>query len=156
VEIGRQGDMTFESVAGLKPFAAADDVRNSHEHVFNNASTISAASAVAVPGCDWRYRVSTGEGLSLAYLAETVNKDLFNVGREVRKDLEWDTNLRPGDGLSHLRIFGASTLVLHPDDPQKALLHEPWASSGFALAPVIQGFGMVYFRSYRARTRHGS
>ena len=82
----------------------------------------------------------------MAYLSDRMQHELFAIGDDVKEDLKWRRKLHPSGGPNHLKIFGASTLVLHPDDPCGDLLHEPWATSGFVLAPVVQGFDMVYFR----------
>ena len=84
----------------------------------------------------------------MAFLSNAVNGDLFKIGKDVGSALGWTRNLRPSFGPNHLKSFGAQTLVVHPDDPKKNLLHEPWATSGFVLAPVVQGFDVVGFKAY--------
>jgi hypothetical protein len=37
-------------------------------------------------------------------------------------------------------------VALAPDSPTCALLHQPFASSGFLLAPVIRANTVLYFR----------
>ena len=148
VEFGRAGDLGIEGVAGRSLFRTADEVVAVHEWLLANADSIRRVSAKAVGELDWRYRVVPEGGPPIGFLAERVNSDLFEIGRDVQKTLEWSRSLRPDYGPEYLKTFGASTLVLHPDDPQKDLLHEPWATSGFVLAPVVQGFAMIYFKTY--------
>ncbi|MFC6519807.1 hypothetical protein ACFQAT_08475 [Undibacterium arcticum] len=48
--------------------------------------------------------------------------------------------------IRYLKSFGARTLAVAPDDPIREMLHAPWRDSGFMLAPLVLGYGMVYFR----------
>lgn len=148
VEFGRSGDLEIEGVAGRRLFRSADDVGATHQWLIGNADRIQRASAQAVGALGWRYRVVPENGPPIAFLSEHVNRDLFDIGRDVQHTLRWSGRLRPDCGPNHLKTFGVSTLVLGPDDPQRDLLHEPWATSGFVLAPVVQGFDMIYFKAY--------
>jgi hypothetical protein len=148
VEFGHAGDMTVEGVAGRGFFRTAEQVSAAHAWLLAHMNAIQQVKARAAADLNWRYRVEPEGGPPLAFLAQAVNKDLFNIGRDVLKALEWTGKLRPDGGPDHLKTFGACTLVLHPDDPQRDLLHEPWATSGFVLAPVVQGFDMIYFKKY--------
>jgi hypothetical protein len=148
VEFGRDGDLSADGVAGRKLFDSRDDVVAAHKWLLANTARIVPAKACAVPELDWRYRVMPEGGPPVALLSRNVNNDLFEIGKGVQRWLNQNGRLRPAHGPEHLKIFGACTLVLHPDDTQKDVLHEPWATSGFVLAPVVQGFDMIYFRRY--------
>jgi len=148
VEFGHDGDLDVEGVAGRALFRTADEVGAAHQWLLTHADRVGPVKARALADHDWRYRVEPAEGPPLAFLAERVNSDLFKIGKQVKTALGWNRRLRPAFGPDHLKTFGASTFVLHPDDPQKDLLHEPWATSGFVLAPVVQGFDMIYFKTY--------
>ena len=148
VEFGRDGDVTIDGTAGRTLFRTPADVEEAQQWLAGHVDRIVPATARAMPDLNWRYRVVPEGGPPLTYLSAHVGSDLFEVGKSVRKALEGDRPLRPNGGPDHLKIFGACTLVLAPDDPQKDLLHEPWASSGFVLAPALQGFDMVYFKPY--------
>ena len=148
VEFGRQGDLTPEGVAGRSLFSSPDEVLAAHQWLLANVGSIGPAAGKADPNRNWRYKVMPEKGPPVAYLSENVNSDLFSIARDVKERLKWSGRLRPHYGPEHLKIFGACTLVLSPDHPEKERLHEPWATSGFALAPVIQGFDMIYFRTY--------
>jgi hypothetical protein len=146
VEFGRAGDLSAEGVAGRGLFGSAESVIAAQCWLVDNANRIMPASARAVAELDWRYRIDPKEGPPMAYLADRIGRELFAIGDDVQEDLSLRRKLHPSGGPHHLKIFGACTLVLHPDDPCRDLLHEPWATSGFVLAPVVQGFDMVYFR----------
>lgn len=148
VEFGHDGDLSAEGVAGRAFFRGADEVGAAHQWLLTHADRIEQFKAHAVPDLDWRYRVEPENGPPLAFLSERVNSDLFEIGKDVKKALGWNGRLRPAYGPDHLKTFGAFTFVLHPDDPCRDRLHEPWATSGFVLAPVVQGFDMIYFRTY--------
>jgi hypothetical protein len=148
VEFGRQGDLAPEGVAGRSLFSSPDEVIAAHQWLLANAGEIVAAAGKADPGRNWRYSVTPEKGPPVAYLSEDVNGDLFSIARDVQTRLRWSRRLRPNYGPGHLKTFGACTLVLAPDHPEKERLLEPWATSGFMLAPVIQGFDMIYFKTY--------
>ena len=148
VEFGRQGDLTPEGVAGRSLFSSPDEVIAAHQWLLANTGEIVAAAGKADPGRNWRYSVTPEKGPPVAYLSENVNGDLFSIARDVQARLRWSRKLRPNYGPGHLKTFGACTLVLAPDHPEKERLLEPWATSGFMLAPVIQGFDMIYFTTY--------
>jgi hypothetical protein len=148
VEFGHNGDLTAEGVASRAFFGGADDVMAAHQWLLTNRGKIEQVRARAVPELEWRYRIEPENGPSLGVLSATVNGELFEIGNDVKTELALNRRLRPAYGPNHLKIFGACTLVLHPDDPCRNRLHDPWATSGFILAPVVHGFDMVYFRPY--------
>jgi hypothetical protein len=148
VELGRDGDLSAESVAGRSLFNSAADVEAAHQWLVTHTGGIEQVKARAVPDLNWRYRIEPVNGPPLGMLAEQVNSDLFGIGEDVRKELAWDSNLRPAYGPNHLKIFGSCSMVMHSDDPYRKRLHEPWATSGFVLSPVLQGFDMIYFKAY--------
>jgi hypothetical protein len=148
VEFGRDGDVTIEGTAGRTLFRNAEDVEAAQQWLAGHVDRIVPATARAVPDLNWRFRVVPQGGPPLTFLSAHVGNDLFEVGKSVQKALKGSRPLRPSGGPDHLKTFGACTLVVSPDDPQKDLLHEPWASSGFVLAPALQGFDMVYFKPY--------
>jgi hypothetical protein len=82
-----------------------------------------------------------------ALLSERINDDLFETGGKIRDCVTGAPRLRPIGKLSYLRAFGCRTLV-SPSEFDRSALHEPWATSGFMLAPMLQGFVMSYFRGY--------
>ena len=148
VEFGHDGDLQAEGVAGRAFFGSADQVGAAHQWLLAHIGSINQAKARAVPEFSWRYRIEPENGPPLGVLSERVNSDLFRIGEDVKKSLSECRGLRPAYGPNHLKIFGACTMVLHPDDPCRSRLHEPWATSGFVLAPVVQGFDMIYFKSF--------
>jgi hypothetical protein len=147
VEFGRVGDLTPEGVAGQSLFKSPDDVAVAQQWSLAHSYEIVPAAGEADPVRDWRYAITPTGGPVVGYLSEQVNKDLFSIGRDLQTRLNWSRKLRPNYGPRHLKSFGACTLVLAPDHSEKGLLHEPWATSGFMVAPVVQGFDMIYFRS---------
>jgi hypothetical protein len=148
VEFGRQGDITPEGVAGRTLFKSAQDVVVAQHWLASHLNQIIAVSGRADPSHTWRYAVAAKDAPAVAYLSDSINSDLFTIGRDVQARLKWSRKLRPNYGPDHLKTFGACTLVLAPENPEKDLLHEPWSRSGFVLAPVVQGFAMIYFRTY--------
>jgi hypothetical protein len=148
VEFGRQGDLTPEGVAGRSLYGSADQVIAAHNWLLAHLNIIVPAAAQADAAHGWRYRITPKNGPTVAYLPDSVNGDLFSIGGDVQAKLGWSKRLRPSYGPNHLKIFGACTLVLDPEKPDKDALYVPWSTSGFVLAPVVQGFDMIYFRTY--------
>ena len=68
----------------------------------------------------------------------------FGKGNVLTPDLFGDMNTQMSAdsivsprSLTPIRSYGCSTLVASPDQDWSGELHEPWATSGFVLAPRI-------------------
>ena len=86
--------------------------------------------------------------MRLCPLSSRFVDDLFTIGREVGT-----RSPKPPQVIADVHLFGARTVVLPPDYPREGLL-EPWATTGFFLAPVVHGYPRVTYAS-RAGARHG-
>jgi len=145
VEIGRSGDITADGLVGISTFATPDDAGSAQKWLQDYSGELQMA--IAISGSDFGYRVSREKDTpTLAVLNNQVNKDLFEIGRRIASNHP-GVNLRPNGAIPYIRIFGARSVVVAPDD-KRFDLHEPWATSGFMLAPVVQAFTMVSFRKY--------
>ncbi len=84
-------------------------------------------------------------GVTVAWADVPLMRDLQTLAGQRRKRYSWST-LQPPDELGPLRLTGLRTAAI-PDGPVFAgQLHEPYATSGFFLAPLISGFPSPFFR----------
>lgn len=145
VEIGRSGDLTARGLAGRSELCGAD-VRTAQTFLARVADVVTTYRLEADAGLDWRYRVLAGEGgPCVGVLSRNLTYDLWDI-LEHRNQKH---SHRPPGFVNHVRGLGCSTIVLGPEDPELATLSEPWASSGFMLAPRIAAFPPFFFSRRR-------
>jgi hypothetical protein len=95
---------------------------------------------------NWRHRIylDDTETLCIGQFSKKLEDDFLWIGRwfyrkfHARVCTPWQI---PG-----LRLFGVRTVALPEDDRLRPMLHEPYRSSGFILAPVIAGYPTVRFK----------
>lgn len=96
----------------------------------------------ADPELDWRYRIRVGdEGPCVGIMSRNLTFDLWEI-LDKRKQRH---SHKPPSYVNHVRGQGSATIVLGPDDSDLETLNEPWASSGFVLAPRIAAFPPFFF-----------
>ncbi len=146
VEIGRDGDLAAEGVAGRKFYPDADDVRRCQAAFPRLADGAGPLIATADPESEFAYRVAEqSPGECLAVLAKQVNDDLFEIGDAILDDGQ---RRRPPYRIPHLYCRGLRTIVLPPDSTDAESLHEPWSRTGILLAPVLVGYTTLYFPAF--------
>ena len=151
VEIGREGDLVAEGVAGRSFHADAEAARRGQTAALGFASGIHPVIATADRDSEFAYRLTAPDGADcLGVLAKPVNTDLFSIGDHVRTATN-GRRLRPPDRIPHLSVRGLRTIVLPPDSPEAHTLHEPWRTTGMVLAPVVVGYTTLYFPPRRNR-----
>ncbi|WP_262269608.1 UvrD-helicase domain-containing protein [Microvirga yunnanensis] len=141
VEIGRDGDITARGLVGRNEFSAADA---SAGQVFLTkvADVVTTYKLEADHDLDWRYRILAGsEGPCVGALSRNLTYDLW----EILANKNQRYSHKPPSYVNHVRGQGCATIVLPPDDNDLETLNEPWASSGFVLAPRIAAFPPFYF-----------
>lgn len=146
VEIGRDGDIQPSGVAGRQIFQSASDVhwaqRRYLDFEWQRLSVIARADSSA----KYTYKfIDPVDGRWLGCLSDRVNYDLWDLAKIVAKRINFK-RCKPPASIPHLRLVGCRSLVVQPDDPELEKLHEPYATSGFMLAPVILGYSKVYFQ----------
>lgn len=139
VEIGRAGDIDASGLVGTVAFATAADALVAQQHWLGEP-VLSGLAARSVEALEWNFEVRVGDGPRLCVLDAQVRRDLWEIARRMKQK-------RSPGFLPHLRSMGLSSLVLRPDDPALATLHEPWRSSGFLFAPMLTGFS--HFRIWQ-------
>jgi len=145
VEIGRDGDISPEGLAGKAYFPGPDEIKESQKKIRDVSGRIVEAHAdiESADGGSFYRLMEKGDDTVLAIFAPTVRHDLGQVLRAMRQP--GSGSGRPPRELPHLRIFGARSVVLAPDAPVRERLQEPWASSGIMLAPVVVGYSPVRY-----------
>ena len=145
VEIGRDTDIEVEGLAGRSLFSNASAVHASQSKIRDIADEPIPLVAEIDRDSGFVYRLRVdGQGQFLAVLSSSVNADLFTIAKMVDEKLGGNRR-RPPDTIRHLHVQGTRTVVLPPDSPECETLHEPWKNSGIILAPLILGYGTVFF-----------
>lgn len=144
VEIGRHGDIDAPGLTGRQFFSSCDDVEWAQDKIYGLEGRVSEEIvAMNDRNRDYRYGIHLEERLDpVCFLTKKLNNDMFRIAEKMNRRY-------PGSKISHLRAFGARSLVLKPDDPIKETLHAPWCDSGFMLAPLVIGYSSVYFNGTR-------
>ena len=145
VEIGRDGDISAEGLAGRRYFEGSSQVRTSQARIRDLAGGESGVTAVADPFTAYAYRMRGKEKSDpcLAVLSQRVNRDLFEIAQAVADRV--GGRRRPPDFIPHLRILGVRTIVVPLAGGESEKLHEPWNSSGILLAPIVLGYATLSF-----------
>ena len=145
VEIGRDGDITARGLVGCSEFSAVD-ASAGQAFLTKVADVVTTYKLEADPDLDWRYRIHTGsDGLCVGALSRNLTHDLW----EILAHRNQKQSHKPPSYVNHVRGQGCATIVLGPEDSDLETLHEPWASSGFVLAPRIAAFPPFYFHGRR-------
>ena len=140
IEIGRDGDFSPEGLVGRNEFDSGDVVK-AQRFLAKVADVVTTYSLQADPDLEWRYRViAVPESLGIGVMSTNINNDL----REVLNNRNRRNSPRLPAVLHPVRSQGCSTVVMASDDSELEILHEPWASSGFLLAPRIAAFPHFY------------
>lgn len=139
VEIGREGDVDRLSTVSqrLADEAACHDLQ---QWLADNVNTEHDLIAEDLMTGDHVYRIQQDDERSIGMLSQQVNYDLFAIAKCCKV-----SNGKPPPKIPHLHMAGVTTVAVSADDPRLDELHEPYATSGFFLAPIVRGFASVYF-----------
>jgi hypothetical protein len=147
VEIGRSNDIDPVSLAGKSLFGSARRVVEAQGEIQLLSEKISEVEGrIGSAEQSYRYNIFSHEnpGKPICFLTEQVNSDMFKIAKVV-DNLVGLRRMNPPGKIPYLRTFGVRTIALRPDDPVREILHPPWSDSGFLLAPMLLGYGMVFF-----------
>ena len=108
---------------------------------------ITGATAWCDPTANFTYRIQEPQSNNLLAVFSNGSIGIFGSWGPTPQRREVN-RAKPPEKILHLRLLGARTVVLAPDAPELSLLHEPWASTGFVLAPLVIGYTKVWFRPY--------
>lgn len=80
-------------------------------------------------------------------MSDKFNSDLFAI---IEKEKPEERQLyRLPKKIKYLFVFGVATYFAREDDPHLVQVHEPFASRGYWMVPVIGGFPVTYFQRRR-------
>ena len=145
VEIGHDGDIGADGLAGCTFFADSDAVHASQARIRNLADETVSLVAESDSSAGSRYRLrEDGQGQCLGVLSESVNEGLRWVAKKIKAEPGGDLRRLP-DKIPHLHVRGVRTVVLYPDPSETEMLLEPWKTSGIMLAPVVLGYSELVF-----------
>ncbi|MEE4356476.1 MAG: UvrD-helicase domain-containing protein [Desulfococcaceae bacterium] len=144
VEIGRDGDINANSIAGKSVFRSGGMIRIYQKRLIDLANTIELLEAESDKHSNFSYILKINNKNIIGGLSNTVNRDLFNIGNIIQQKNNGKKR-RPPDLIKNIYLRGVRSIILPPDSPECNNLYEPWASSGILLAPVILGYTTIYF-----------
>lgn len=144
VELGGPADVDELSVVA-KALVTAAEARQAQ--AFLAGCTGQVVPLLATAGDDFRYRLCTEDGVGLGLLAAAVNNDLFAIA----KVIDSRTPRRPPSKIPHITLIGVRAYALDDDHPGLAELHEPWATTGIFLVPVIRALAKTLLPPYGQR-----
>ena len=140
VEIGREGDITASGLAGRRYFEAPGQIRAAQARILDFATHPAQLVALRDRDAGFAYRLHEEvESQCLAVLSQTVNRDLRRIADEIGG--VWRTPKK----IRYLSVHGVRTVVVPPGCTEIEELHEPWASSGILLAPLLLGYTTLVF-----------
>jgi hypothetical protein len=100
---------------------------------------------VALGGGNYSWRLyEPGSESPIAEMHERVNDELWKIIK-MTASKRGSRRVHPSSTISNVFLTCCRTIVRPHSDPGLPLLHEPWASSGFWLAPVIFSYSTVAF-----------
>jgi hypothetical protein len=153
VEIGREGDILAEGVAGRRYFKDAHAVKKAQAFLTSLHRKITPANAFSDQAAEYGFRLTAdGSQQDVAVLSKSVSNDLFKIGDAFREK-HGGPKRKPPDFIQHLRVVGIRTVILPPDAPEAERLHSPWSETGIMLAPVVLGFTTTYLPSMKGKFR---
>lgn len=122
------------------------------EYVVGDESPVPVRARLRKAGREWRHALEVdnekdSSGSPLGWFTTRVSTDLWGLGKNLRARLGTGP-LKPPGMIRHLWIVGLCTAVVDPECGDADLLHEPFATSGFLLAPIVFGFPTIYFQKH--------
>jgi superfamily I DNA/RNA helicase len=83
------------------------------------------------------------KGSVIAWADTALMRDLRRIAEIRQRRLSW-SSLKPPANLKPLRLIGLRTVAIPEGPVHEGRLHEPFATSGFLLAPIICGFPVAF------------
>ncbi|MCY4428210.1 MAG: AAA family ATPase [Halieaceae bacterium] len=148
VEIGRQTDIDPFSFVSKKYHTQEDDVSQIQRQLASMAQNAPVElGARLVPAHNFNYQIWTtfdgdNPAIPIGYFNGSLNQDLFQILNRIAK---YPDTFRPPNSIPHFYLMGVTCFAVSEDDPQLMDVHEPYASTGIWLVPVIIGFPKVTF-----------
>ena len=148
VEIGRQYDLDAFSFVCKK----YHDTQGSACGIQRQLATLARKvpfelEAHLDPEHNFSYQIWTtfdgkDPGKRIGYFNDSLNQDLFQILDRITTA---PRRLRPPNLIPHFYLMGVTCFAVSEDDPRLTEIHEPYASTGVWLVPVVIGFPKVVF-----------
>ncbi len=143
VELGRPGDVDELSPVSKTFQTSTVAAEKLQTKLLNYDSLSRELLALQLDARPWPYILSAADDKTTwGALSQRVNHDLLAL----RKEFPAGERLVPPNQIRHIHLIGVRTVVLSEGDARLASLHEPWATTGVFLAPVVKALTKVFFR----------
>ena len=135
VEVGCQGDISPKGLVGQE-FMHKESAITAQDFLAGVANQVTCYTLESDRSLDWRHAITVEpKGLRVGVMEPAFKKALWSILKAANVG-----ERPPPRRLRTVRGQGCSSMVLAPDSTDLEELHEPWASSGFVLAPRIVAF----------------
>ena len=140
MEIGREGDVDPHAIVS-QAILDADGSHAQQEWLAEHADkTIKVFGHDELQNGTYRILTEKDPQICIGALSQRFRNDLQALARQCGY-----RNVRPMERIKHLHMIGVTTVAFDRDDPRLPELHEPYATSGLFLAPVVRGFTTIQF-----------
>ena len=136
IEVGREDDITFESLVGRSTFGSEREAAEAQDHLAEIAYAIDTFDLVLeTPSAPNYSLVVNRKNLIVGSVTGHLRNDIKNLILEEKGYYSKHYPIY----LKNVRCWGCSTIVLPPDYDTSSI-HAPWKNSGFILSPNICSF----------------
>jgi hypothetical protein len=137
VELGLPGDVDETAIVSRK-FVSANAALSAQELLHAYDGEIVPLEVRTDHERDFAYCVTTKTGIALGSLSSFVNADLFKIASELELG-----GRRPPEWIANVALVGVRTFAIAEDNPRLSEVHEPWATRGVWLVPVVRALTQV-------------
>jgi hypothetical protein len=144
IEIGRAEDLAASGLVGRSamPLTSAGTAQSFLRQQADTCSTLALRQLGKEESWNYVLVDPDHQDRPVGRLTNRLRDDLWELAMKARE--RTGKKNRPPSSIRHVKVLGSRSIVLAPNDPQLETLHEPWARSGFLLAPRIATFTKAY------------
>ncbi|KAB2688933.1 UvrD-helicase domain-containing protein [Brucella tritici] len=145
VEIGRPEDVGAAFLVGRSCMSAEEAAKAQAWLGVHCGTMVNGLRIASSADQQWNYRLfDPGADVTLGWFTPRLRDDLWSIANilAARKGVK----LRPPTSVWYIKARGSRTIAIPAGDPQLEKLHEPWAQSGFLLAPRCASFTRAEFK----------
>lgn len=147
VEIGRQNDFDCDSPVSALLFETDEAALLNQRRIEELNGTPVSAKLVRIDtgGNEYESRLFLDDSEQpLGRFTDQLNKDIWQVIKMTAAHRKGG-KVRPPMAIKHIFLLCNRTIVREAGDPALPQVRNPWAQSGFWLAPVIFAYSTLYF-----------
>ncbi|MFZ5562348.1 MAG: UvrD-helicase domain-containing protein [Pseudomonadota bacterium] len=142
IQVGCDGDITAESMAGKTLYSTPEHCQEVQEHLLAALSLPLEAASYSDRSREFAHSLY-GAGKCWGWIDPSAFKtDLWEIGKAINKG----NPLTPPERLKFVWIIGVRSIAVVPDSPEGRRLHASYSSAGLLLAPMIIGFTKAFFK----------